>query len=273
MFTRTTGIVIVPIWLATMGWLFAHDVWPVWTAKEPPLVQPSDWIQGEGRQVRFSLVKDGQVVGAIWRSYTPGNRTVQRVDTIWVERLSLPVVPLYVRVDSTFTEAGLLDDFKATIEPPGMLPVELHGERFYTDFSFEFKQGPVEHVFKVPLTDGGIIGSALSPLSQLTDIHVGQTWRMQVFNPMAALVGVGDRFVSVVVEVTAREKISTDDGEVDCFVVESPGTRAWIDERGTVLVQEATLPMVGKFSLVRESDYDEMGLAEVRRRRMNYPPE
>ena len=117
----------------------------------------------------------------------------------------------------------------------------------------------------MPLIEGGLIAGALSPFSQLTDIHVGQTWRIQVFNPIAALTGVGDRFISMLFRVTGEERISTPDGERTCLVVESPRAKAWVDPRGIVVAQEMTLPMPGKIRIVRQAVFDEDEMLSVRR--------
>ena len=81
---------------------------------------------------------------------------------------------------------------------------------------------------------------------------------------MAAVTGLGDRFIPMLVEVTGEEKIITSEGETDCLVVESPNTRAWVDARGVVRVQEVTLPVVGTLRIVRETDVNTKARAEAR---------
>ncbi len=263
MFTRTTGMLVVPLWLAAMGWLVAHDVWPALTAQEPPLLQPSDWLREEGRQAQFTVYHDGIEIGTIWTEYTVGQTSVQRTDVIWIQKFPLPIAPLRLLVTSVFTPDGLFDEFTVALARRGT-NISLHGERFHADFSFEFRNGPIPSTFKIPLTHGSLIGGGFNPFSQLTDLRVGRTWRMQVFNPVAALTGVGNRFLSMLVEVTGEETIATPTGYRRCFVVESHSAKAWVDERGAVLMQEMTLPMAGRFRMVREAVFDDRARARAR---------
>jgi hypothetical protein len=265
LFTRTTGFLIVPLWLAAMGWLVAHDVWPVWTAQDPPRLTATDWLKGKGNKAQFTVFCDNAPVGTIWTNYLIGSASVQRYDLIWIERFPIGIAPLRVNVDSTFTGEGLLDELSVYLVN-GDASVSLHGERFHADFSFTLKSGTIERAFKIPLTHGELIAGAFNPFTQLTDLRVGQTWWMQVFNPVAALTGVGDRFISMLVEVTGEETIATPEGERRCLVVQSPNAKAWVDARGAVLAQEMTLPVAGKIRIVREADFDEEGMIAVRRK-------
>ncbi len=262
MFTRTTGLLVVPLWLAAMGWLVAHDVWPAWTAQEPPLLRPSDWLREEGQQAQFTLYHGGREIGTIWTKYV-GQTSVQRTDVIWIHQFPIPIAPLRLVVTSVFTPDGLLDEFTVALARRGT-DINLHGERFHADFSFELRHGPMTSTFKIPLTGGNLLGGGFNPFGQLTDLRVGQTWRMQVFNPVAALTGVGDRFLSMLVEVTGEETIATPTGYRRCFVVESQSAKAWVDERGAVLIQEMTLPLAGNFRIVLEETFDDRALTRAR---------
>ncbi len=257
MFTRTTGVLIVPMWLASMGWLFTHDVWPGWTALDPPRIRASAWSE-DHENVQYSLYSDGQPIGSIWTSYSVSEDSVQGRDVVWLDRLPIPVVPLRVTIDSVFTPDGLLDEFTARLESDAG-EFKLHGERFHADFSFTLESDPLKDVmsFKVPLADGGIIAGAFSPFSRFSDLKVGRRWRMQVFNPLAVLTGFGDRFVSTLVEVTGEEIISTPSGSCRCFVIESQNGKAWVDRRGAVQVQELVLPVGGTIRIVRQRGFDE----------------
>ncbi len=279
MFTRATGMLIVPFWLAAMGWLVAHDVIPAWTATDPPLVRPNDWLAGEGKNVQFSIHVGGQrtgsagdstgsQVGTLWTKYLSAENSLQRRDVIWIEQFPLPIAPLRATTTLVFTGDGLLDEFTVLLENRMVHRIRLHGERFPTDFSFTLEHGALERAFKIPLTDGGIIGSAFNPFAQLTDLKVGDAWRMQVFNPIAAVTGVGDRFLSILVKVTGRETLDLRGEVYHCFVVESPDTKAWVDSRGVVWVQEFTLPVGGTMRIVRETGFDGQTLADVRNARL-----
>jgi hypothetical protein len=88
---------------------------------------------------------------------------------------------------------------------------------------------------------------------------------MQVFNPVAAVTGLGDRFIPMLVEVTREEKILRGGEEINCLVVESAHARAWVDEHGAVQKQEMTLPLVGRTRIVREAGYDDQARQRVKK--------
>lgn len=264
MFTRTTGLFIVPIWLTAMGWLVAHDIWPTLMAQEPPRLLSSEWLKQEGKHTQYSVLSDGNRIGTIWTRYSVNEDTVRCNDLIWIERLPLPFAPLRVTAESVFTHDGMLDELTVELQTYGTY-FKFHGERFHTDFAFSYESGPIEGAFKIPLTDGEMIAGAFHPFGQLANLREGQVWKMQVLNPIADLVGIGDRFVSVLVEVTGSETISTPEGRRHCFIVESPSSKAWVNGHGEVLVQETTLPMVGSIRIVREAGFDENELNRRRR--------
>ena len=275
MFTRTTGYLIVPAWIAAMGWLFAHDVLPGLTAGDPPLVRPDDWLRDDNRQAQYGIVGAlGEEWGSIWTIHLVDEFSVQRHDLIWLERFPLPITPLRLTMDSTFTPEGLLDEFTVKLHNDNAI-VELHGERFHADFSFKIDgwigDRRLGSTFKVPLVEGGTLGGVFSPFGTLRDLSVGQSWRMQVFNPLSALVGVGDRFIPMLVRVTGEERLSTPQGSIPCFVVESPSARALVDDRGVVHQQEIRLPAIGMIRVIRQSGFDENAERAARRRSFPSP--
>jgi len=249
-----------------MSWLVAHDVWPGVSADDPPPLRAGEWIQHEGRQAHYTIYDKDGPLGAIWTSYLIDPTSLQRRDLIWIDRLPLPIAPLRTVIDSTFTADGLLDEFSLRLRNAGA-DVFLHGERFHSSFSFKLQMGRTAEprLFTLPLADGGTIAAAFHPFAQLQDIHVGQRWRMQVFNPVAALTGVGDRFLPMLVEVTGEEDIVTNAGVTHCLVVEAPNVTAWVDRRGVVHVQETQLPLVGRIRVVRELEFDEEARKEAQR--------
>jgi len=51
LFTKTTGLLIVPLWVAMMVWVVARDAWPAWTAEDPPRVTSAQWIDASDAKV------------------------------------------------------------------------------------------------------------------------------------------------------------------------------------------------------------------------------
>lgn len=244
------------MWAASMGWLAVHDILPTLTAGDPPRIQSSDWSEEGTRETEYVVLLDNDEIGTIWTTYRVDVLSVQRMDYVLIERFPIPIHPLHLAMTSTFTPDGLLDEFTVRVRNESRLLLELHGERFQSDFSFTLGVGTHEQAFKVPLADGSLFTGGFNPFSRLANIQVGQSWRVQVFNPVSVITGAGPRFHSMLVRVTGRERVTTAGGAYDCLVVEAPNARAWIDDRGDVVMQEMVLPVSGTLRFVRNAFVD-----------------
>lgn len=256
MFTRATGWIIVPLWLLAMTWLVMHDVWPSWVAQDAPPFAVTDALRNADRRTQQSIHDDLGRVGYIWTEYLLDPNSARRTDVIFLERLPMPIAPLRMTIDSVFTGQGVLDEFTVNMENPDT-SLELHGERFHSDFSFRLKWETVEKLYKMPLSDGGLISGMVNPFSQLTGLYVGQRWRMQVFNPLAVITGLGERFTSVLVEVTGTDMMTVNGQSREHFIVESPNAKAWVAADGSVPLQEVKLPVLGKLRITSDETVDE----------------
>jgi len=254
-----------------MTWLVAHDIAPHWTASSPPPLQSGEWL-ADGTKIQFTLSDAFGPMGSVWTEYLVDATSLRRDDLIWIDRLPVDLAPLRLNVGSVFTGEGVLDEFTIHLETAGAVPTwaRLHGERFHADFSFTLTSGPLERSFKIPLVEGGLVSGAFHPFGALTGLHVGQRWRMQVVNPIAMVSGIGNQFIPLLVEVTGEERITTLDGGVNCFVVESPSARAWVDAKGNVRAQEMTLPMLGTMRLERRAQFDEAAYIAARNHSMSH---
>jgi len=261
-FTARTGWLIVPLWVAAMGWLIAHDVWPNWTALEPPRLKASDWLKGEGRRSQYTISDESGPFGAVWTKYLIDDRSILRADLIWIDRLPLPIGPIRITGTSAFTVEGVLDEFTLRIEGAGP-NVKLHGERFHSGFSFVLEIGHDNRTLKIPTAESGWISGAFHPFAELPNLQVGQSWRMQVVNPIAAITGIGTQFIPLMVRVTAEERLETPTGMRNCLVVETTHARAWIDARGVVLLQEMKIPMLGTMRIERVEEFDDNAYREA----------
>jgi hypothetical protein len=245
-------------------------VLPTLTAGDPPRVSPADWKNSGNQSTQFAITLDGIRIGTIWTIYRVDETSVLRNDLVWIEYLKgLPIAPLRVTVDSVFTPDGLLDELTVRLRNDKSRDYTLHGERFHSDFSFSFETGPQERTFKVPLTDGSLLTGGFNSFSRLAGIKVGQHWRVQVFNPVSVLTGLGPKFLSVLVTVTGKESIATKQGTLECFVVESTNGKAWVDGDGEVVKQEIALPISGTLRLEREQEFDQR--EEAFRRNYSFP--
>ncbi len=267
LFTRASGLLIVPAWLAAMSWLVAHDVWPTWTSLHPPPLRVLPGTNELDRRAQFTVFDEFGKMGTVWTTYQIDETAIRRDDLIWIERLPLELAPLRVTVNSGYTPEGVLDEFTTRLETQDA-DLKLHGERFPSDFSFTFESGPMERAFKMPLSSSGLFAGAFNPFAELGRLHVGAKWQMQVVNPLAMLTGVGNRFIPLLVEVTGEERIDTPLGAKNCLVVESASAKAWIDADGRVQAQEVVLPVVGRLRIVRVAGFDEDQRTRARRASM-----
>ncbi|MEK6675294.1 MAG: hypothetical protein AABZ47_06515 [Planctomycetota bacterium] len=266
LFTRSTGALIIPLWLLAMSWLVARDVWPRWAAAEPPRLSIDSWLREAGNRSQFTLRNELGPIGTIWTQYLVDEKSLRREDLVWIDHLPLDITPIRVDVFSVYTEEGVLDEFTLRVESfLTPTPIKLHGERFHSDFSFTLENGPMVRAFKMPLTESGLVTGAFSPFARLKNLQVGQSWRMQVFNPIAALLNLGDRFMSLHVQVTGEERLKTGSWSGNCLIVEAGQVKAWVDGNGEVQQQEISLPMLGKLRVIRELDFDVTGRGTARR--------
>ncbi len=264
MVSRLCGWAILVFWVIAMSWLISHDVLPAWTAQQPPAVVAKKWVSQFGKNSQFGVFDEfGIRIGGIWTRYVSGQAT-QREDAIFIERVPL-IGPTYLDVKSSFNISGQLDEIDIAVLGQWD-PIRIHGERYPKEFAFRVDAGAFKQAFKVDLSRAGTFSEMFRPFDALPVLEVGQSWRMQVFNPIAAVMGMGDRFASVVVRVVGREMLEHDGQFRDCFIVEAPNVKAWVERRsGFVLIQRVTLPVGGTFTVVLEPyDPDAFHKTELR---------
>lgn len=267
-YIRWSGWVVIPLWVITMSWLFIHDVYSALTAGEAPPAATFSGARPEDIRAQFQILDSvGNEMGTIWSVALPGETAARREDFIWLDPGDVAFGPVRIRVESTFTDAGSLDEFTVNADSPGAT-VSIHGERFYAAFSFALEgwigRRRINETFKIPLSDGESLSATFHPFMPLTGLEVGRAWRMQVLNPLNAITGMGAKFEPVLVTVTSRESLSTPIGLVWCHVVQAPRVKAWIDDSGVVWAQEVELPALGRFRLVRQPSFDDLGLSAKR---------
>jgi hypothetical protein len=237
-----------------MTWLFWHDVWPAWTAQDVPRGVVADWVEKVGQNQQTGLFNErGRRLGTIWSTYV-GTTAITREDIIRVEELP-GIGSVQVDVESTFTIDGVLDEFAMDVFALGAHRsklLHLAGERFPTQFVFTLDAGKKSQIMKFDRATAGLIADAFQPFNGLPNLEVGQTWRMQVFNPMAVLLNQRKKFTPMLVSVTGKEDIDTRTGMVSCYVVEAGSVKAWVDELGVSVRQEVSIPLLGKVTLLRE---------------------
>ena len=269
MFGRAIGVAIVLFWGVAMAWLVAHDVWPRWLAEDTPPQATATWIRQHDLESEQTIYDEFGPMGKIWTVHLIDKETIRREDVIFIERLPVPVAtPLRVVISSSLTPQGQLDEITVKLHNNDV-DIRLHGERFHSDFSFMLESGVTRKTFKVPLVDGRMISASFNPFAQMASLKPGQSWRVQVVNPLTLLTGIGRRFTSILVQVTDHRHIDTGRWSGMCFVLEGGDAKAWVDADGVVRRQEVRVPVLGTLRMVRESEVDEETRARVRHGRVH----
>jgi hypothetical protein len=251
---RLSGFGIFVFWFVATSWLVWHDIVPAWTAQDPPRVVASDWVEKYGRRSQFGVFDQrGRRVGGIWTTYSSGSAT-DREDEVFL--FDAPLIgPLYLSIKSEYDIDGQLDEIDLAVLGSWQ-PIRIHGERYPSQFAFRIDAGRPGEVFKIDLPLAGRFSGSFRPFDAMPDLTEGQSWRMQVFNPFAAVTGVGDKFIPMLVRVTGRELILVDGQSRDCLTVEAPNVKAWVEQTsGVVWVQEVRLPVGGTYT-IRYERYD-----------------
>jgi len=256
MLSRLSGFVIVALWIAAMTWLVIHDVVPGWTARQRPHTLDVGRLDGEGacRCQMGIFDNDGRRIGALWTVYTISPESIRREDIVLMESLGSSLPSLRIDGTSLYTGDGHLDELTIRLYAgDSREALRLHGERFPAHFAFRLEMGAARlQTFKIPAAQADTLSDAFNPFAAMPDLQVGQTWRLQVFNPVSALLGACDRFTPMLVKVTGRERILTVNGEKECHIVETHHARAWVDADGVVWLQEVRLPLGPPLRIVRE---------------------
>ncbi len=264
MIPRLGGVFIVLFWSASMTWLLWHDIWPGLTAGDPPV--GANLVSAESGPIshQFAILDQYEHrIGTAWTAFGAKGDASFRQDFFFIERfLNLP--PILIAVDSDFLADGQLQEFHLSVHGLDMR-IEIDGERFASMYGFNIRAGQIKDRLRIDADSAGLIGDVFRPFSALPGLKVGQSWRMQVVNPLAVITGFGSRFVSMLARVTRAETITTSQGEtVDCLVVEAPNVTAWVNKRGKVLVQKVELPVGGTIT-VRDEAYDDDALQTAKR--------
>ena len=266
---RVVGIVIVSAWASSMTWLISHDIWPAWTAQEVPVADLSVLARRFNEPTQQGIYDStNRRIGAIWTEYSGSVDLITRSDQLYLERL--PVVgSAFIDATSDYAADGTLSHFEIEIHGPEQ-PVTITGERFHTRFAIAIYAGSYHQAMELDASATAMLGVCFRPFANLPELHVGQAWRMQVFNPLAVLTGVGRPFSPLLVRVTEKTMLHQPAGPVECFVVEAAGVTAWVDEAGVTVAQEVDVPVLGKLTIRAEAldvPYRKQALSLIENRR------
>jgi hypothetical protein len=255
---RLMGWALLLLMVAANAALFTRDILPDWLVGEPPAIGYS--LEDEQRQLSQMAIwnERNELVGRVWaESRRVGNYLHTSAETV-IEPIRLPnglAVPRLLSASKIAyaVETQALDSIEFSLIGLGF-EVSLKGEVMPTnEFPCTWQFGPNRGSF-VLKGSRVAFGEALRPFQRLSNLYVGQSWRVKLLDPFGGLLpGVGGiQGDSVIVRVAARETIEVDGRPIETFRVETASAMAWVDDQGKVLRQEVEVPLLGKLSFVEE---------------------
>jgi hypothetical protein len=265
MINRWIGIATLALMLSVNAALLVRDFLPDWLAGEPPVTRAAELRDGEEINVQFGLYnREGHRIGRSWTHSKRDRELVLVRHRTVIDSTYLPVETELrtVRIETrlNYRAPSQLDELRVNVIGLGVT-IKLEGE-FYLpdDFACHWQVGPQRGEFQLPAHATRAMGDMIRPFESLAGLYVGQTWRLQLLNPLSGVVpdwGARKMATSgLLVRVTRTEEIEHGGALVEAFVVEAEGMRAWVTPAGRVIRQEFELPLLGTLLLVDEP-YDE----------------
>ena len=252
----TAGVLL--LWFGAMSALFVRDVWPAWSAQDAPPLMRENIDAVSQREQQYGIFKEsGARLGTAWSSIVAIGDSSTIMGTGVIDGLpSIP--PIRVETQTQFDAAGALDRFELHVYGLPMTRIAVRGERRGIYFPCELHVGPFHRQANLDMSATRLIGDSLRPFSFLPTLEVGQSWRMQLLDPISAALGTRTQFRSIVARVDRTETIEHEGQQIRCFVVVTSPQQvtAWVGPQGRVLVQEVELPGVGRIQ-VRQEPYEQ----------------
>ncbi|MBN1489953.1 MAG: hypothetical protein JXA69_08555 [Phycisphaerae bacterium] len=267
---RTFGIAVTALWLTAMAALFYRDVWPAWTAQEPPNLTAQD-KEARYRQSQCGIFDEHRRrVGTGWSEYVGFGQQVQMKKTVVLERVPM-LPPICIDTVVTMMADGDIDAFELDVVgvmlPDGTaLKISMQGESYGRYIPCTLQIGSFRRTFKLDAAASRLISDSIQPFDVLPDLRVGQSWRMQILDPLAAALYQKTRPTSIIATVERMETIEHQGERVQCFLVTAGRVHAWVAPDGRVLRQEADMPIPGLGKLIVEDEpFDAERRTELRR--------
>jgi len=263
---RLFAIAAVLLWVSAMVALFARDVWPAWTAQDPPAMTRDQFARLDQPAQQFGIYRSpDERIGSAWNSVEASGPNTTVYGTVVVEGVSY-IPPVRVETVTDFDDQGGLDSFRLDVHGVP-LTIKIRGETRGLYFPCELHIGPLHRDANLDRAASRLIGQTLRPFSFLPTLSVGQSWRMQMLDPISAVLTGRTDFTPVVARVTGKETIEHLGKPIECLVVETSAyaAKAWADGNGQVLVQQVEMPGVGRIT-VRTEPFDEEQRSAARKR-------
>lgn len=276
MLNRWIGILTLAAMLVANAAIFTRDVLPHWLPAEPPPTDAVTLGQNERRTVQVGIYNEaGRSLGTSW---TEASRSIFGIVTVttttMLEPLLLPsgIKTPRVRVETQLVyrdDKPLIDELTFEMHGLGM-PISLEGAAMPTrEFACKWRVGPHTGDILLDTPAPEALGDVIRPFDRLPGLYVGQSWRLKLLDPLAQMIpsikDVGLELEPVVIRVTGKTTIEHRGREVEVFVVEGNGAKAYAADDGRVLRQEVNIPFLGRLILLDEP-YDEEARENARMR-------
>lgn len=261
MLNRWIGIIAAVCMIAANLALFYRDVLPAWLAGEPPRVG-LELASGETLSSQVDIFDQyDERIGQSWTIARRSGETLTVRTWTLLESIQLPngIRTPRVRIDTELSYQYADDGARLSrlmIRMHGLgVPVLVKGEDFAQgDFPCIWQVGPMRGNFRMTSEATRALGDVIRPFNRLPGLKVGQSWRLELINPMAQLLpgwkSAEMSLDTVLVRVTGRETIAHGDEKIDCFRVEARRATAWVRPDGRVVRQEIDLPVLGRLTLL-----------------------
>lgn len=258
---RVIGFVAALAMITANAALIMRDLAPSWTAGNPPVPMGYELSSGWIRVTQTGIFDEsGKRLGGIWTETWRDDHRVH-IDSMTVLdefEVSGETLTPALRIDSRviYNDQRLIERMTVTVRGFG-LPISFRGQyEPPDDFACHWRFDEQEGDFLLPAETTRAIGDLRSPFQGFGQLHVGQTWRHELLDPLAKLLpglqGSEMRPQQIIVRVTGTEKIEHNGIAIKAFVLEADRIRAWVSPLGDVLRQELTVPMLGRITLVDE---------------------
>ncbi len=261
MLNRWIGICTASLMLLANSALMLRDIVPDWLAGDPPSSNAVLLRVDQEFRQQIGIFNVHRVrIGTLWSISSSTGTFVGVRSWALFEPLQLPpnlTTPrMRLTTHLTYKLDGKLEQLLMTIEGFGLM-IRLNGNWHPPDmFPCQWQLGDRNGHFVLDGEATKALGSVIRPFESLSGLEVGQSWRVKLINPFARLLpGFDGPYVSsatVLVRVTARERIEHAGRTVEAFRVETDKVTAWVAEDGRVLRQEIDVPVFEKLILMDE---------------------
>ncbi len=272
MYSRWFNLVVVLLWLTTMGWLVQTKVLPPLLVGEPPSYQtildprhpqpPVGWrLDMNDRPVGWALTTiDFQPDGImeIGSHVHFDELPLDEMTPVWLRSLLRWMDEPLLRQTMDARSALLLDPlgrltrFESTVDiGPAKDLISLTGEVVGSQVLLSVRSGEFLYRSEAPLPSEALVGDALQPQARLPGLRQGQSWTVPVYSPLRP----PNRPLEMLyAEVEGDDLLAWEGGMERVWLVvyrsdpaASPAGRRetrgrlWVRRDGTVLKQEVSL--------------------------------